>query len=397
MRRIKQWDFTPLFLVAAMLTCWGVLHALLGSSFFGSTPYNTYTLQAMAWRDGSLHLPHDYSYLELAVFEGNYYVSFPPLPSLVLLPLTFIFGYDTPDNLLVKLYALAACLLMYRALRRAEYGRASAALLAFLMCMASSLLPLTLSGAVWYHAQALAFFLMIASIACLCEDKPTPCLLCYALSVACRPFHALYALPLFTAYLWLNHQAGVPLQRTIKRLLPGIAAGVCVAAALAAYNYARFGDVLEFGHNYLPEFSTQGGVQFSAAHILRNAKTFIWGLPIASNGGKWSLQSFGYSAFFACPALLLMLIWFAMDIVKRRVTPVKTSVVLAFLAHFALLLTHRTFGGYQLGARYCVDLIPYAFFYLMLRSDKRRIHPAEAALLIAVFLFTCYGVTQIHI
>ena len=32
MRRIKQWDFTPLFLVAAMLTCWGVLHALLGSS-----------------------------------------------------------------------------------------------------------------------------------------------------------------------------------------------------------------------------------------------------------------------------------------------------------------------------------------------------------------------------
>ena len=49
-----------------------------------------------------LPLPEDVPYLELAVYGGDYYVSFPPVPSLLLLPLTFFFGMDTPDSLLIR-------------------------------------------------------------------------------------------------------------------------------------------------------------------------------------------------------------------------------------------------------------------------------------------------------
>ena len=90
-------DYTPLYMIGAMCLMWALLHTVLGTSFFGPTPYNTYTRQALAWRQGLLHLPEDVPHLELAIFEGEYYVSFPPLPSVILLPLTYLFGMATPD------------------------------------------------------------------------------------------------------------------------------------------------------------------------------------------------------------------------------------------------------------------------------------------------------------
>ena len=47
--------------------------------------------------------------------------------------------------------------------------------------------------------------------------------------------------------------------------------------------------------------------------------------------------------------------------------------------------------------RYAVDLVPYSFLYLMLTPEKKRIDRWEAALLAAVFLFTCVGFTEVHV
>ena len=387
-------DKTPLYLIGAMVILWVILHALTGGSFWGPTPYNTYTRQAMAWREGMLHLPEDVPYLELAVYEGDYYVSFPPLPSVVLLPLTFIFGWDTPDSLLMKLYAAGACLLLYAALKRRGYRKWDAGVFSFLLCFSSSLLPLTLNGAVWYHAQVLAFFLTTAAVCLMILDKPTLSLLCYALSVACRPFNALYALPLFTAYLAENRRAGNPFKNTARAMLPGVCLGLCVAFGIGAYNYVRFGNPLEFGHNYLPEFSFQGGVQFSIDHVANNLKRFLWGLPLNSGGEG---EKFGYSMLLACPTLPLMLYWFIDDLFRRRMRAEKAVVLLTCVANAFLLLLHRTFGGYQLGARYAVDLVPYTFFYLLLTPEKKRSSVVELLILLAVLGFTAWAAAIVHL
>ncbi len=393
----RKRDYTCAALLLAMLALWGLMHFLLGSSPWGSTFYNTYTLQALAWRDGMMHLPQDYPYLELAIFEGEYYVSFPPLPSVILLPLTFLFGSGTPDHLLVKIYAAWACMLMYHSLRRAGYSRLSGGLFAFLFCFASSLLPLTLDGAVWYHAQVLAFFLITAAICLLSMDHPAPALFCYALSVACRPFHAVYALPLFFTYLHLHRKAHAPMKTALRSLLPGVLLGLCVAAGLALYNYARFGNPLEFGHNYLPEFSFQGGIQFSVQHVVKNLQTFLLGLPLESTEGGLLFRKFGYSMLLACPMLLLLLIYFIRDLIKGQMRWEKGAVLLAFLLHAFLLLLHRTFGGFQLGSRYAVDLMPYAFFYLLLSPEKKRLSIWEGIFLLLTLVFTCLGTLQVHI
>ena len=394
MREKKRFDWTPLILILLMAALWAALCLLTGKSFLGKTAYNTYTRQAMAWREGLLHLPQDVKYLELAVYEGEYYVSFPPLPSVVLLPLTYLFGWDTPDNLLVKLYALGACQFMYGALKRAGYRKWEAGAFSFLICFASSLLPLTMDGAVWYHAQMLAFFLTVAAICLLALDRPTLALLSYALAVGCRPFNALYGLPLFSVYIAVNCRARTPLKAVARSLLPGVCLGLCVAAGLGMYNYVRFGNPLEFGHNYLPEFSTQGGIQFSLNHVVKNLKTFLWGLPINDNG---EIPKFGFSMLIACPTLVLMLYWAIADLFRRTMRLEKAVVLLTCLAHAFLLLMHRTFGGFQLGARYAVDLIPYTFFYLLLTPEKKRPNIAEYVFLSAVFLFMVWGSVRINL
>ena len=50
-------DKTPLLLIVAMAALWAALCLITNKSFAGPTAYNTYTRQAMAWRDGLLHLP----------------------------------------------------------------------------------------------------------------------------------------------------------------------------------------------------------------------------------------------------------------------------------------------------------------------------------------------------
>ena len=304
---------------------------------------------------------------------------------------------DNPDNLLVKLYALGACLLLYEALKRAGYETRMAAVFSFLLTFSSSLLPLTLNGAVWYHAQTLGFFFTVAAVCLFTMDHPTLALLCFALSVGCRPFDALYALPLFFTYWIICRRAETSLRQTVRPLLPGIGLGLCVAAALGIYNYVRFGNVLEFGHNYLPEFSTQGGIQFSISHVGNHLKTFLWGTPLYKAEGGLEFRKFGYSMLLACPTLLLMLIWAVIDCVKGRMRWEKAVILFTCLVHAFFLLWHRTFGGFQLGARYAVDLVPYTYFYLLLTPEKKKAAWPEIAFLSAALLFTCIGVTQVHI
>lgn len=408
LRFFKQIDGYCFLLAFAMMGMFWCLHLLLGGGFAAPTFYNTYTRQAMAWRQGLLHLPQDFPWLELAVypqvFEGgtlltqhaNYYVSFPPLPSVVLLPFTFIFGEQTPDNLLVKLYGLIGCFAIYASLKKAGNSRPAAALLSFLITTASSALPMMLNGAVWYHAQMLAFMLMCLSVMLMLKGMPTGSLFLYALSVACRPFDALYGPLLYFFYLRTHRDQ--PFKKTALQLLPGTVLGLCVAGGLAWYNAARFGDVLEFGHNYLPEFSFQGGIQFSASHVKNHIPTFVLGSPLSvSHDGSYSFNAFGYSLFLACPAITLMLLQAIRDLIQKRFTLVKLAILLFMAVQLFLLMMHRTFGGYQLGARYVVDLVPYAVMYFGISREEKGRNALFITLLFLVLVFTGVGISFIHI
>ena len=388
---LRQRDYTPLLLcwATAVFYCFFCLH--IGKSPTGSSGYFTYTLQAMAWRQGKVSLGHDYPWLELAVYQGDWYVSFPPVPSVPLFFLTFLYGDQTPDNLLVKLYVLVGCLSVYGLLKKSGYGKTAAAGFSLPCSFASCLLALTMEGAVWFQAQTMAFMLSCLSLYLMHTQKTTLSLLCYALAVGCRPFNALYGPLLFVLYAEKCRSAGFSLRMAILKILPGVAAGLLVAAAYGWYNIIRFGNPLEFGHNYLPEFSWQGGIQFSLAHVPQNIKTFVLGLPFSMGENGWKLNQFGFSLLLANPALLLLLIWMLADMIRKKITLSKFVLALCCLLHLFLLLLHRTFGGYQFGARYTCDLLPYAAMYFALPGHPRAMLLGEKLLLISAAGFAVYG------
>lgn len=384
MRRI------PLAGAFALVLLLLILHLSAGVPLMKPTLYDTYTRQALAWRNGTAYLPEDVPHLELAIYDGRYYVSFPPVPSLLMLPLTLVFGPNTPDALLMVAYALVAFYAIFRLFVKAGWGAHRASLAAFLLCAGSSMLPMLLTGAVWYHAQVLAFVLTMLAMERMAHDKPTTGLLCYALAVGCRPFNALYG-PLLMALYLFPQSTRCSLAARFKRLLPGIVLGLGVAAAYALYNLHRFGNALEFGHNHLPEFSFQGGTQFSVNHIAKNVSTFVLGMPVDNENGTLHLKRFGFSMFIANPAFLCLLGWTLRDMWHRTLTWRQGAIVFTWALHLLLLLSHRTFGGYQYGARYAVDCIPYVVLFMVERKHQKALKAVPQALLMAGLLLAICG------
>ncbi len=103
-----------LLTIAALVCFLAVLHIFTGQYFWKHNVYNTYALQADSWRQGRLDLGENYSWLEIAEYNGKYYCSFPPFPSYVLFPFTFFFGSNTPDGLVLLFFNVMAVVFLYK-------------------------------------------------------------------------------------------------------------------------------------------------------------------------------------------------------------------------------------------------------------------------------------------
>ncbi|MBQ8953278.1 MAG: hypothetical protein IJ048_04115 [Clostridia bacterium] len=71
--------------------------------------------------------------------------------------------------------------------------------------------------------------------------------------------------------------------------------------------------------------------------------------------------------------------------------------VCLFAAQLFLLLLHRTFGGFQFGARYAVDLVPYFVFYGCMDRQARRLYSWEWVIGAAGIALSLWGVAMVHI
>ena len=71
--------------------------------------------------------------------------------------------------------------------------------------------------------------------------------------------------------------------------------------------------------------------------------------------------------------------------------------ITAFSAQLFCLLLHRTFGGFQFGARYTCDLLPYAALYFALPGRCRRMTVPEGMILLSALGFALYGACAIQL
>ena len=158
-------------LSAILLIAFVFIHNELGSSLFDSSSYNSYDLQAQAWLNGKIHLDKDYPWLELAIYNGRYYVSFPPLPSVVVLPFVMMFGLNAPDNFIIFLIILANCIVAYKLLRKCGSNVFISILLSCGLVLGSNMFSMAVNGGVWFIAQALNMLLCTMAIYFIISER----------------------------------------------------------------------------------------------------------------------------------------------------------------------------------------------------------------------------------
>ena len=69
------------------------------------THFNNFVLLADAFLNGRLHLNDNLSWIELANFEGKYFIVPPPVPAILILPVVAIWGLETNQTLLSYFFA----------------------------------------------------------------------------------------------------------------------------------------------------------------------------------------------------------------------------------------------------------------------------------------------------
>ncbi len=358
--------------LTALGTIGAVLAVLLAAaSFTGRWPtdsneYSSYTLQACAWLEGRLDLGKDYPWLELAVVDGKYYVSFPPFPSFVLLPFAAIFGKNTPDHLISLAFTVLGIVYAMKIYKRMKGNMECAAGAVLFLFLSNGYLFIAMRGWVWFLAQTLYFSLMLMAIDQALAGHEGCSAAALACAFGCRPMAIFYAplLAVIAFRRWkIRHLDGCVLEWIKEKSLHLIPA-VLIICIYMGLNAARFGSPFEFGHNYLPEFVREK--QFDIRYVPDHFRQ-MFRLPKAGGkNGALIYDCFDWTAvWLLTPMSVLFLLAWAKAVWKGQKTFETMVLPILLAAHLMFLCCHRTLGGFQFGNRYLVDMLPILYYAIL--------------------------------
>ncbi len=344
---------------------------------------------------------------DIAARAKKYYVSFPPFPAVMMLPLVAIFHHRTNDVVFSVLLAGMVPALLYLLLRRLPRAPADPESppetldlwLTVLFGFGSVFYFSAVQGQVWFTAHVVASLLCVLFLLCLWPLRPFACgFLCGALFLT-RPQMAsvglLFVLELVRSSLGTSayptlRELRSRLAALLVRLLPSLVAFAIPAALLAGFglwhNLLRFGRPFEFGHTYLQTIQADNIQRFGLMNyqfLPRNLATALTLLPkLLPTYPYVQISYHGLALWFTSPALLYLLwpqrpLWSATD---RPSPPVvdggeylrqlRLLVILSVLPIALASLLYQNSGFVQFGYRFSLDYLPLLIVLLRLGSPR---------------------------
>ncbi|MCR5608863.1 MAG: hypothetical protein K6G26_07340 [Lachnospiraceae bacterium] len=399
--KLKTYNYSIVYAIVLVVIGFIFLHDLFGGTLFSHNAWDSYAIQAKAWLDGKVSLGQNYPWLELAVYKDDYFVSFPPFPSVLMLPWVIIYGLNAPNNLIMIMYVIVAIVLAYKIIRFFNYKEEEASFLAVVVVLGCNMLWMATMGGVWFQAQLVNMILCLGALLCMLNDRRKLSYFLIACAVGCRPFSALYFIVLFVwYYLKDKKEAKDDKESFVKIIIKGqgksFIAPLVVAIVYMWYNYVRFDSPFEFGHNYLPEFTESQYGQFNIVYLWDNLKNLIFRGITIDKAFKIDIPRFnGFLFYIANPLFLVAMIYIVINIKNKSFDLIRIILASLTVVNLLCLCMHKTLGGWQFGARYTVDMIPYALLYIMLSKNNKRLKRWEYFLGIFAIMFNLYGAIYI--
>jgi hypothetical protein len=382
----RSWTIAAALYLAVTLVC---VATTSSARLETHTPFNHFALLADAWLHGRLDLggpPPSYTgNNDFAVFDGKYYVSFPPLPALLILPIVKLFGSAerVRDGAFFACFTGLAPAFLYlsldklRRLARSTRSERENIFLALIFAFGSVYWFSAVQGTVWFVGHvlgaALAAMYMFAS-----TNATHPILAGLTLSLGFATRTPLgFAFPLFVwealqasrnnphqSFAWEDLDVRALSKRVVLFALPAAA----VLAVVAWHNKARFGDPFEFGHHWLA-IGWRGRIDkwglFSYHYLGKNLGIVLSSLPFVggTNAAPFQINAHGLALWVTTPI-------YAWAFWPRRTSPAFWAVVVTTACIALPDLLYQNSGWIQFGYRFSNDFA--IFLFALIAMGKRR-------------------------
>jgi hypothetical protein len=401
------------------LSCY-VLLLIIYAAFAGRerltnhTQFNHFALQAEAWLHGRLDLggdPPDHAQSnDFALYEGKWYVPFPALPAVLLVPLVAFAGSADrvrDGQFFLWLAPLGPVLLFFaldklRARQRHPSSSLSSAGLAIGFGLGSVYFFTAVQGTVWFAAHVVAVALMAAYVLCAIDAKrPWLAGLFLGLGYWARS-PVLFAVPLFLLEAArASRKGGEPpafdasaTQRVVgairqldiprwMRLVGAFTVPIALLFGLSLlHNAARFDDPLDVGYRHL-QIAWQGRITrwglFNYHYLARNLGVVLTSLPWV---GPFRINAHGLALWVTTPTYLY-LFW------PRKPSHGFAALLLTAAAVALPGLFYQNTGWMQFGYRFSND---YAIFlFCALALSGRRLGPLFWGLTVVAIGINAFG------
>ena len=378
----------------------GVYCAASGRRILRPSPNNHYVHLAQAWLQGRLDVggvppgtndwacfdtvdqgpcpPGRYSFSGPDGERYLWYVSFPPLPAVLLLPVVAIFGLGTLDALFWALFAGLAPTFLFLVLRfLRESGRSGRSerddlLVTTLFAIGSVYFFVAVQGTVWFAAHVVAAaFICLYLLCSFGARRPAAAGLALGLAFLCRPATLLLAgffvLQAITAAQPKGRTGSGSAPRLLRTLATFALPLAVIGAAVMWYNAARFGDPFELGYRFLQirwrsRIETWG--LFSTHYLPRNLTVFFLSVPWLIHSSPFiRITRHGLALWFTSPNLLWSL-W------PKKLDATIVALWAAVLPTAICTLLYQNTGWVQFGYRFSLDYLPLLFVLIALSRGR---------------------------
>jgi hypothetical protein len=319
----------------------------------------------------------------------TWYMSFPPFPTLIMLPSAVISGRagnDVIPTVLLAALILPLTLLLLRRLAAASLSKRSVTddlWLVATLAFGSVLFFSAVQGKVWYTAHVVGVVLaLIYAWASIEAKRPVIAGLALGAAALTRTPMA-FMFPLFLFEAW--RMAGADKRAFVRSCIPFVIPVVAFAIAGMIYNAVRFHSPTEFGHTYLDVRQQTQIEQWGLAsyHYLARNLSVAFALLPEFPGNPWvRIGGHGLAMWVTTPVLLLAL-W-------PREKPAVHRALWITVALVALpTLFYQNSGWVQFGYRFSLDYL--VFIVMLLAIGARPFGYVTKALIIAGIVINLFG------
>ncbi len=333
--------------------------------------YNYYVRLADAFLHGRLYVLDNPSWLNELVPNPSgpgYYMVYPPLPAVLLMPLVALFGLNFNQTIFSVFMGSLTVVLSYfvakdviRSPESAENRKNTVYLwFAAMFGFGTIFWWLSSNGSVWLTAQVVSvFFLLLAIHEAFGKARPLIMGLLVGASFLCRLPTILGVF--FFAGLVISRQPNldfVAKLRSSLKPLTLLACGVGIFVAVdVIYNYARFKAFFDVAYWMIPgvlnePWFTHG--HFSLLYIPDNLAPFLAGLPTFNLTSPFMHAPIqGVAIWFTTPAFIFAL--------RSKIRSAVTWSAWAAVFSIAFVIFTNAASGWGFGYRYAVDFYPFLF------------------------------------